>query len=313
MPSDEVLRQEAEVVETKAKAGKSLLKSHFIWIQGLIFLAGLALLFFILYKIGFDEVFKIIRQVGWGFLLIIATNFSRHAIRAFCIYLAIPGEHRNVSYRNVLAARLAGDAMNMITFTGPLLAEATKAAMLKNRISFSRSAAAVIVDDIMYYITVALMMLSGVAFMVLTVGATGKVMRYALIGVTIGALVMLIGMFLVVKYHARPLSWILNKLDDRGWLPKFVSSKKSHVYEIETNVYSVYAERPKLFYSLLGLGCLAHVTSVIEVYLALYSARQPDHFCQRIHYRIADKGDQRSVQLCARNRRRLRGWARDNP
>jgi hypothetical protein len=34
--------------------------------------------------------------------------------------------------------------------------------MLKNKITFSRSAAAVIVDDIMYYITVALMMLSGV-------------------------------------------------------------------------------------------------------------------------------------------------------
>ncbi len=275
MPNDEVLRQEAEVVETKAKAGKSLLKSHFIWIQGLIFVAGLALLFFILYKIGFDEVFKIIRQVGWGFLLILATNFSRHAIRAFCIYLAIPGEHRNVKYRNVLAARLAGDAMNLITFTGPLLAEATKAAMLKNRISFSRSAAAVIVDDIMYYITVALMMLSGVALMVFTVGANGKVMRYALIGVTVGALVMLVGMFLVVRFNARPLSWFLNKMHERGWLPRFIANKKSHVYEIETNVYSVYSERPKLFYSLLGLGCLAHATSVLEVYLGLYLLGSP--------------------------------------
>jgi hypothetical protein len=159
--------------------------------------------------------------------------------------------------------------MNLLTFTGPVLAEATKAAMLKNKITFSRSAAAVIVDDIMYYITVALMMLSGVALIVFSVGANGKVMRYALIGVTIGALFMLVGMFLVIKFNARPLSWILNKLDDRSWLPKFVSTKKSHVYEIETNVYSVYSEKPKLFYSLLGLGFLAHVTSVIEVYLAL--------------------------------------------
>ncbi len=270
MTHEEVLRQEAEEVEKKTVAGKRILSGHFIWLQGVVFAAGLGLLFFILYKIGFDLVFTTISQVGWGFLLIIATNFSRHLIRASCIYLAIPKEHRNVKFHNVLAARLAGEAMNLMTFTGPVLAEATKAAMLKNRITFSRSAAAVIVDDIMYYITVALMMLSGVALMVLSVGATGKVMRYSLIGVTIGALVMLIGMFLVIKYNARPLSYILNKLEDRGWLPKFVSTKKSHVYEIETNVYSVYSERPKLFYSLLGLGCLAHVTSVLEVYLALF-------------------------------------------
>ena len=278
MPNDEVLRQEAEEVEKKTKAGKSLLKSHFIWIQGLIFIAGLSLLVFLLYKIGFSTVFEIISQIGWGFLLIIATNFSRHLIRACCIYLAIPGEHRNVGFRNVLAARLAGESMNLLTFTGPVLAEATKAAMLRNRISFSRSASAVIVDDIMYYITVALMMLSGVALLVFTVGANGKIMRYALIGVTIGTLVMLVGMFLVVKFNARPLSWFLNALDKRGWLPKFVASKKSHVYEIETNVYSVYSERPKLFYSLLGLGCLAHATSVLEVYLSLQLLGQPTSF-----------------------------------
>ena len=268
--NDEVLIHEAEEVEKKTAAGKTLLKSHFLWIQGLIFVAGLGLLFFVLSRIGFGTVFEIISQIGWGFLFIIATNFSRHLIRATCIYLAIPKEHRvNVGYHNVLAARLAGEAMNLLTFTGPVLAEATKAAMLKNRITFSRSAAAVIVDDIMYYITVALMMLSGVALMVLSVGAPGKVMRYALIGVTIGAIFMLVGMFLVIKFNARPLSWILNKLDARGWLPKFVSTKKSHVYEIETNVYSVYSEKPKLFYSLLGLGFLAHVTSVVEVFLAL--------------------------------------------
>ncbi|MGH9947123.1 MAG: lysylphosphatidylglycerol synthase domain-containing protein [Pyrinomonadaceae bacterium] len=270
MPNDEVLRQEAEVVETKAKAGKAVLKGHFIWIQVAIFAAGLGLLFFVLYKIGFDTVYATVNQIGWGFLLIILTNFSRHVIRSCCIYLAIPAEHRNVSFRNVLAARLAGDAMNMITFTGPLLAEATKAAMLRGKITFSRSAAAVIVDDIIYYISVALMMLSGVLLMVVNFGANGKVIRYALIGVTIGALVMLVGMFLVIKYNARPLSFVLDKLDVRSWLPTFVSSKKSHVYEIETNVYSVYSERPKLFYSLLGLGCLAHVTSVLEVFLALY-------------------------------------------
>ena len=266
MTSEEVLLEEQfeDGPETKPK-----FRAKFLWIQGIVFAAGLTLLVYVLYKIGFGIIAETIGTVGWGFLIIVATNFSRHLIRATCIYLAIPKEHRNVGYHNVLAARLAGEAMNLLTFAGPVLSEATKAAMLKKKVSFARSAAAVIVDDIMYYVSVALMMLTGVILMAVTFGANGKVIRYTLIGVGIAATVMLVGMFLVIKFNARPLSWLLARLDGRGWLPGAVARRRDYIHEIETNVYSVYNERPSLFYALLGLGFLAHVTSVLEVFLAL--------------------------------------------
>lgn len=269
MTNEEALAQETEHIPFEETDSKPTGKGKFLLIQGLVFVGGLSLLIFVLYKIGFNVITDTISQIGWGFLIILATNFSRHLIRATCIYLAIPKEHRNVRYHNVLAARLAGEAMNLMTFAGPVLGEATKAAMLKNKVSFARSAAAVIVDDIMYYVSVALMMLSGVLLMALTVGANGKVIRYTLIGVAIGATVMLVGMFLVIKFNARPLSWLLERLDRRGRLPKFIATRKEYIHEIESNVYSVYNERPKLFYSLLGLGFLAHVTSVFEVFVGL--------------------------------------------
>lgn len=269
MTNEEILASENEHIPFEEADSRPAIKGKLILIQGIVFAAGLALLVFVLYKIGFSVITETIGQIGWGFLIIVGTNFSRHLIRALCIYLAIPKEHRNVRYHNVLAARLAGEAMNLMTFAGPVLGEATKAAMLKNRVSFARSAAAVIVDDIMYYVSVALMMLSGVLLMALTVGANGKVIRYTLIGVGIGATVMLVGMFLVVKFNARPLSFVLERLDKRGWLPGFVATRREYIHEIETNVYSVYNERPTLFYSLLGLGFLAHVTSVLEVFLGL--------------------------------------------
>jgi hypothetical protein len=269
MTSEEALLQEETPLSDEETKPKTKTKAWMIWLQGVVFAAGLTLLFFVLYKIGFGVIAETISTIGWGFLLIVGTNFSRHLIRATCIYLAIPKQHRNVRYHNVLAARLAGEAMNLMTFAGPVLGEATKAAMLKNKVSFARSAAAVIVDDIMYYVSVALMMLTGVLLMAMTFGANGKVIRYTLIGVAIGATVMLVGMFLVIKYNARPLSFVLERLDRRGWLPGAVARRKEYIHEIETNVYSVYNERPKLFYALLGLGFLAHVTSVLEVFMGL--------------------------------------------
>jgi len=267
---EEVLRQEDVLFEIEEETPKKKsVVGRLMWVQGAVFAAGLSLLLYVLYKIGFSTIAETVSTVGWGFFFIVLTNLSRHLIRATCIYYAIPKEHRTVGYHNVLSARLAGEAMNLVTFAGPVLSEATKAAMLKKKITFSRSAAAVIVDDIMYYISVALMMLSGVLLMAVSIGANGKVMRYTMIGVSIGAAVMLTGMFLMIKFNARPLSFVLNRLHRRKWLPGFVAKRQDHVFEIESNVYNVYHERPKLFYSLLGLGWLAHITSVIEVYVAL--------------------------------------------
>src|SRR5688572_27730764 len=121
MTNEEVLVQETEHIPFEEADSKPGGKGKFLIIQALVFAGGLTLLIFVLYKIGFNVITETISQIGWGFLIIVGTNFSRHLIRAMCIYLAIPKEHRNVRYHNVLAARLAGEAMNLMTFAGPVL------------------------------------------------------------------------------------------------------------------------------------------------------------------------------------------------
>src|SRR5690348_947062 len=98
MTNEEVFAQETECIPFDEKDSKPAVKGKFLWIQGVVFAAGLSLLVFVLYKIGFNVITDTISQIGWGFLIIVVTNFSRHLIRAMCIYLAIPKEHRNVRY-----------------------------------------------------------------------------------------------------------------------------------------------------------------------------------------------------------------------
>ena len=87
MTSEEVLLKDQleEGSDIKPK-----ITAKFLWIQGIVFAAGLSLLIYVLYKIGFGVIAETIGTVFWGFLIIVATNFSRHLIRATCIYLAIP-------------------------------------------------------------------------------------------------------------------------------------------------------------------------------------------------------------------------------
>jgi uncharacterized membrane protein YbhN (UPF0104 family) len=266
--------QEAQTAETVSiesydNVGPSRSRRRFLIIQVVILLCGLALLGYLLYSLGFRTIFETISRIGWGFLLIVAINGSRHLARALCIYLAIEPEHRLVRFHNVLAARLAGEAVNLMTVTGPFLGDATKVALLKRRQSLAHSAAAVIVDDILYYVTVGLMILSGIGLLVLSVGNVDRAIGYALL-VVVGLIsLMLLGLAAALRFNVKPVSFLLKRLDQRGVLPKSIASMREHVFEIETKVFDVYFQRPGTFYSLLAIGLFTHALSVLEVFVAM--------------------------------------------
>ena len=248
---------------------KPKVKNSLLWIQGIIFLAALGLLFYVLSKIGLETILGALRTVGWGFLAIIALNGSRHLLRAFSVYLAIPSQHHSFKYRYAVAARLGGEAVNVLTFTGPLLGEATKAALLKKRGPLSHGAAAVVVDNILYDISVILVILGGVLVMFYTYGSGDKAMRYALFIITGVALSAIIGILLAAKYRVKPLSWLIRKLSKRNVVPQFILRKKDRIHEVEDNVYQFYNHRRKNFYAIFGIDFLAHTLSVCEVFIAL--------------------------------------------
>lgn len=252
---------------TKSKLGSPLM----MWLQIITLILGLGLLGFLIYKVRFENIVEAFTKIGWGFLAIVAFNGARHLIRALCIYLAVPAEHRSFKYRYAASARFAGEAVSLLTFTGPLLGEATKAALLKKRIPLTHGVTAVVVDNILYDISVALLILGGVVTMFFAYGGgetTG--LRYALYAVAAFASLAVIAIIAAAKSRVKPLSWTLKKLDEKKWLPGFLESKQKSVYELEDNIHKLYSHRKGTFYAMFGLIVLSHVLSVAEVYSALY-------------------------------------------
>ena len=60
---------------------------------------------------------------------------------------AVPPEHRRITFRQAFAARLGGEAISFLTFTGPLLGEATKVALLRKRVPLTYGVPALVVDN----------------------------------------------------------------------------------------------------------------------------------------------------------------------
>src|SRR6476660_7388277 len=146
----------------KPKSKKVLM----FWLHGITFVLGLGLLVLLVRWIGYKVVLESLSKVGWGFVAIIALNVLRHFLRSASMYLAVPKEERNFKYMSAVAARFGGEAVSFITVTGPFLGDATKAVLLKKEISLSSGASAVLIDNVLYYVTVVMMIIAGVIALV---------------------------------------------------------------------------------------------------------------------------------------------------
>jgi uncharacterized membrane protein YbhN (UPF0104 family) len=239
-----------------------------LWLHAITFLVGLSLLTWLIYNY-WEQVRQSVMNVGWGFLIVVGLNITRHFLRSLSMYRAVDPDHRTFKYRSALAARFGGEAVNFFTFTGPFLGDATKAILLKKNVSITHSASAVIIDNVLYYITVILVVLAGVAILLAQYDSTGSTMSRVLLGIVIVAIVMLTGLVLAMMYRFKPLTYLIKQLEKRGIAPHFVLKKQNTFESVESNVFHFYHDRKADFFSVFGISMFTHAVSVTEVYLVL--------------------------------------------
>jgi hypothetical protein len=94
--------------------------------------AGVVLLIFLLWRLGPSEIVGLLRRIGWYALLVVSLYAAHHAVRALSLHLCVL-RRRVLGYHDALAIRLSGEAVHSLTWTGPFLAEPTRAWLLKRR------------------------------------------------------------------------------------------------------------------------------------------------------------------------------------
>lgn len=268
MDSDDLLNPQPDPSNESSKRrsrGKRMLFS----IQGITFLLGAGLLAFVIYRIGYRSLLDAVSNVGWGILIIILLNLMRHMLRAATLYIAVAPEVRTFKYRSAVAARFGGEAMTIFSFMGPFLGDATKAVLLKKDLSLTHGASAIIIDNILYYVTVILVVLTGIALLLITHGSGGSAMNRVLVGIVIVALFVFAAIALAIMFRVTPLSYLIDRLERMGIVPGFVMRKRTSILAVEKNVFTFYHSRRRDFFTVFAISLSVHSISVTEVYLAL--------------------------------------------
>jgi putative ABC transport system permease protein len=239
-----------------------------IWLQAVAFMLGLALLVYVINRVGLQPIFDALGRIGLGFFIIFAINGLRHVFRTLAMSLSIPPEHRDFNFRHAFAVRLGGEAISFLTFTGPLLGEATKVALLRRRVPLAHGVPALVVDNLLYNLSVGAFILSGACVMLWAYDLP-LVVRYVLLAIAVSSLLGMLAAAFAASRRVMLVSWMIDRLARFGLHPKSLTSRRNQIYSLESKVYDFYTHRRGAFFAMLSMNFLAHASSVVEVYVTL--------------------------------------------
>lgn len=263
---DELLEAEIHLTTDTDDEGKR--RGWLFYLHILAFVFGASLLILLIRAVGVEPIFHALRQVGFGFFLLLAVAGFRHCLRTFSMSLAVAPEHRRFSFWQAFTTRLSGEAISFFTFTGPVLGEATKAAILRKRVPLASGVQALAVDNLLYNFSVALLISTGAGVMLLTYDLPWAA-RFPLILIASGMTLVIAFISVAVISDMMPVTAAVDFFIRRGVKRNWFASRREPFHRVEANVYDFYKRRPRAFFTMFACDLLAHVTTAAEVFIVL--------------------------------------------
>jgi hypothetical protein len=271
-------------------------KSTFHAFQAASFLAGIILFVYMLRQTGLATLGHYLNTLGWGFLLIIALSAVRNCVRAGSWYVAIEPDERGITFWRLMNVMLAGESIKYLTAMGPLLASG-KAAMIRRQIPLVQGFSSVLVENLIYYLTVFIFMFASLPVLVRLADVPGNVkLTASVLMVMIGIAVVLTSLSINHRWYvlARGLEQMA-KLTARSRVARVCDDTAAKVVElnrtttghgriesialkvrvVEDNLYSFYERRRGAFYLIFSLNMGAHLINVVEVYVIFVALELP--------------------------------------
>ena len=239
---------------------------HLRTTERVVLASGIVLFFFLVARLGADNILANLRMVGWGILLILGAEILAFLANTLGWRLAFPRQGAVPSFRHLLLARIAGDGVNYLTPTATMGGEFVRVRMLQGQASTPSLAASVIVAKLTQ--TVGLVIyISGGLFIVLDnlrlpIGAKlGIIGSLALLAIILLALVFV---------QRRGLLMPALRFSERWTFLRFLAPLRSSAERIDAEMSRIHRESfGRVILSSVAFA-LGFACGVIESYLILW-------------------------------------------
>ncbi len=147
------------MIQTKPKRHGSLkLRILFALLTAL----GLGLFVYFIYEAGIPEIWQDIKQLGYGFLVILALYAAKLSMRVLAWTQCVEAPYK-LPFFNAFRAVMMGEALSSMLPLGILVSGTSKAVAVRKQGPFVVGLSSVAVENIFYSLATALFILGGVA------------------------------------------------------------------------------------------------------------------------------------------------------
>jgi uncharacterized membrane protein YbhN (UPF0104 family) len=236
-------------------------------IEWVLLALGLALFVVLIDRVGWSELSRQFRQIGWVFLLILGVSTGRYLARTRAWQRAFAGREDTPPFWQLFQVRLAGESLNYLTVAGPILGEPTKATLLRERLPVAVGLGGTLIEAGIYGLTSGLITLPGLILFLLRVTLDPGLQRAGwLVALLLAALLLFSWMMLRRRLHvlSAAVRWI-----SRGPLGRRLERGRPHLEQLEDQLFLFYAGHTRAFRAVFLWDCLAQVFAVLEIYVIL--------------------------------------------
>lgn len=232
---------------------------------------GLALFIYVVKQTGPVEIWLRIRQLGIGFLLILAISTFRYLARSLSWLRCLPPEDRGVGFWALWRARLAGEAIGDLMF-GPVIAEPLKAIALGGKVSLALRVSSLAVENIAYTFSSCLMVMAGAIALLANFGLQES-LRTAMSAALAAVVLIIIASVAVIgrrwKLGSGIAYWLNQKLIPNEATRVRLAVKITHLSELEDYIFNFFARRPADFFIVMLCQMTFHLAGIVEIYVTM--------------------------------------------
>lgn len=224
-------------------------------------LLGLAVLAWMVSRVGVAEIVADVRAVGWMLLAIVAIGGLRFLLRAAAWRLCLDPPH-TMTLRDAFSAVVCGDTIGNLTPLGPLVGEPAKAAFVRGRVALAPAVTALAIENVLYTMSAAAM---------IAAGTVALLVRFQVPSAIRGAGEAAVAATLVLFALALWMLWRQPALVSRalGLAPP-LRRHAGRIESIEAQIYSFASRHRKALPALAAAEISFHALGVSEIYLTLW-------------------------------------------
>lgn len=236
--------------------------------QAALIVAGLAALVLIVRHIGPAAIAGLLRQVGWSFLTIVLIYAAHTALRGVALWRTL--QAGALPMADVVAIRFGAEGVEMLTLTGPFLAEPAKAWLLHRRgIDIPAAVGAVATEYVLYNLTAAWVGAGGLALL-LAGDALPGALRAPAQGLLAAVALLTIGCAIAGVTGRGLIEPVVRAIAPR-LAPRRAGAAIAAVQRVEGVLVGVLSSHPSRLAAILAVELAVHALLALEVLVTLHA------------------------------------------